>query len=559
MRRIVLLLLCIAILAVPVSAVSSVTSARNQTQVATDGTCQITLALTLQLEESVSGLVFPLPKQAYDISVNGTSVKGIASGSTRNVDLTDFVSGAGTYSLVLRYGLSGTVTESTGGKLTLTLPLLSGFSYPVDDLSFSVTLPGEPNSTPDFTSTYYQETVAAVMDLSVEGAVISGTFLQRLQDHETLIMTLAVSEDLFPDVRNTPWAMDTVDILTFGFGALAVLYWLLTMGCKWPKRTLRATPPEGITAGELGCRLSGQGLDLTLTVVSWAQMGYLLIQPDDNGRVLLHKRMQMGNERSEFENRYFRALFGKRKVVDGTGYHYARLCRKARRHVPGRRLYYRRNSGNPAVFRGLAVAAGVFNGISLASAFVSNSGWRVVLSVLLGSLGGLAAWQIQAAMKSLHSRNKWPLLTGLAAGALWILLSIPAGEWGIGLFSVIFHGFVGFAAAYGGRRSESGTQAMRDILGLRRHLKTVKPEDLKRILRENPNYYYELVPYALALGVDRAFSRRLGRARLPECTYLTTGLDGHLTAQEWTQLLRETVRSLDALQLRLPLDRFLGK
>ena len=68
-----------------------------------------------------------------------------------------------------------------------------------------------------------------------------------------------------------------------------------------------------------------------------------------------------------------------------------------------------------------------------------------------------------------------------------------------------------------------------------------------------------MAPYALALDADRAFARQLSRVRLPECPYLTTGMDGHLTAPEWDQLLRDTVNSLDALQKRLPIDRLLGK
>ena len=53
-----------------------------------------------------------------------------------------------------------------------------------------------------------------------------------------------------------------------------------------------------------------------MLVIAWAQMGYLLIHLDDDGRVLLHRRMTMGNERSDFESQCFRRLFGKRKLVD---------------------------------------------------------------------------------------------------------------------------------------------------------------------------------------------------------------------------------------------------
>ena len=557
MRRLILLVLCVILLSIPVSAVSGISSAQSQAVLGVDGDCQITLNITLQMDGAVPGLVFPLPKNAQTITVNGVLVSSQVSGSVRNVDLSDFVYGAGTYSLTLRYVLENAVTGE-GKNMQLQLPLLSGFAYPVDAMSFSVTLPANPTEEPLFTSTYYQESVATVMDIKVVENVISGVFLQRLQDHESLTMVLPVTEAMFPEASSR-WEMDTVDLLILAFALLALLYWVLTMRCRMPDKDMRTTAPEGITAGEVGCRLSGQGVDFTMMILSWAQMGYLLIQPVENGRVLLHKRMTMGNERSEFENRFFRDLFGSRRVVDGTGQHYAYLCSKARRYVPGRKLYFLRSSGNPLIFRALAAGAGIFGGISLAAGFVADPGWRAALAVLLGILGGVFAWQIQAAGKAIHTRQRILLVIGIAVGALWILLSALAGEAAIGLISVGFQLLVGLAAAYGGRRSESGIQAMSDILDLRRYLKKVSDEQLRRILKDNPNYFYDLIPYAMALGVDRRFGRKVSKMRLPECDYLTTGMDGHMTVREWTQLLRQTVRSLDALQLRLPIDRLLRK
>jgi hypothetical protein len=36
-------------------------------------------------------------------------------------------------------------------------------------------------------------------------------------------------------------------------------------------------------------------------------------------------------------------------------------------------------------------------------------------------------------------------------------------------------------------------------------------------------------------------------------------MDGHMTAREFDQLLRDTVNTMDVLQKRLPIDRLLGK
>lgn len=558
MRQIACIVILCLLLALPAAAFSGISSAQNQTIVSTEGDCDVTLTLILELDSTPAALVFPLPANAASVTVNGSSVSTVYSGSTRNVDLSGFVTGPGTYTMIIRYRLTGAVAYE-GEDLILTLELLSGFDHPVDSLGFSITLPGAVEARPSFTSTYYQDTIETMMTVTQNGELITGAMDQRLQDHETLTMTLKVTEEMFPQPDQDPFSIGTVELLMLGFALLALLYWLCAMRCAPPRRLRRTAPPEGVTAGSLGCCLTGEGVDFTMMVVSWAQMGYLLIQPDDNGRILLHKRMEMGNERSDFENRCFRMLFGKRQVVDGTGYHYAELCRKAARSIPGARDNFCRNSGNPRVFRVLALAVGTLSGISLAMAFASDPGWQTVLAIVLGVAGTAAAWLMQSAAGALHSRHKLRLWLALAAVAVWYLLGQAAGAWGQAVCVIVLQLLAGLAAAYGGKRTPSGRQVMGEILGLRHYLKHLSGEELKRILRSNPHYYYDLAPYALALGVDKSFTRHLRSARLPQCPYLTTGMDGHLTVSEWDELLRDTVAGLDAMQQRLPLDRLMGK
>lgn len=559
MRRFFIVILCCLLLTTAVSAASVASDLQSATTVSSDGTCDVTLTVQLQLDEVPADLVFPLPAKAKDISLNGGIAKTSLSAGVRNVDLSGLVHSGGAYTFVIHYSLPDAITADSKDQLYLTLDLLSGFAYPIEKMSFTVTLPSAPEKDPEFVSTYHQESVASIMEYSVEGSVIRCSFTQGLKDQESLTMTLAVSEEQFPQTISKKWSLSTDDILMYICAFLALVYWIISLRALPPRRSRQPKAPEGISAGEIGCLLTGQGVDLTAMVVSWAQMGYLMIQLDDNGRVLLHKRMDMGNERSSFENKYFRILFGKRKTVDGTGYHYAALYRKAARTARGLHSYYRKGSGNPNVFRVLAAGIGLFGGISLATALVSDTAWQVILSILLSILGTAAAWQIQSGTASVHLRRKQPLYIAAGASLIWLLLSAWAGEWGVAVFVLLSQWLAGFAAAYGGRRTELGRQMMSDILGLRRFLTSVPQKELHRILKNNPEYFYNLAPYALALGVDKAFARQLGKLQLPQCMYLTTGMDGHLTAREWDQLLRDAVNALDERQQRLRWEKLTGK
>lgn len=559
MRRFAIAFLCCLFLVTAVSAAGSVTDLQSGTTVASDGTCQVVLTVQLRLEEAPGTVSFPLPADARHVSVDGSSVRTQLEGGKRTVDLSGRFAAAGTYTFVIRYDLPDAVTAESSGKLHLKLEILSGFGYPIEKMRFSVTLPGTPEGTPAFTSTYHQEAVDALLSTQVEGSTIQCEFLQSLNDHETLSMDLPVTQAQFPQSIAKRWSLSYDDILMYILLLLALLYWLAALRFLPGRSSRQASVPTGIPAGELGCRLTGVGVDFAMTVVSWAQMGYLLIQLEDSGRVLLHKRMDMGNERSEFENRYFSALFGKRRTVDGTGFHYARLCAKASRSVPGRRGLLRRSSGNVYIFRGLCAGIGVLDGISLAKAFTQELAWQIILGILLSAMGGWFAWQIQSGAYTVQLRRKFPLYRALAFSLIWLLLGVWSGEVGVVLFALAVQWLGGFAAAYGGKRTELGRETMGQIQGLRHFLRTAPRTQLLQILRRNPDYYYRMAPYAMALGVDRTFARHLGNHQLPECTYLVSDMGGHMTASEWNRLLRETVAALDEHQIRLPWERFMGK
>lgn len=549
MRRFFIAILCCLLLTTAVCATGTVSQMQNTTAVSSDGSCEITLVFTMTYDTSDEPLRYPLPADAYNITVNGSSAKTSQEYLIRWVDLSKIASGSGMCTITLHYTLPDRVTSDKNG-LTLTVPLLSGFSYAVDELQFSISLPGVIEQLPAFSSTYYPESAESLMDYSVNDRVISGRVTQQLKDHETLTMTLAVSESLFPQTISKRWSLSNDDLAMYGLALAALLYWLIFLRCAPPQRLRRTQPMDGLTAGELGCCLIGQGIDFTAMVLSWAQMGYLTIRIDRSRRVLLQKRMNMGNERSELEMRCFKTLFGGRRIVDGGSEYFGRLGRKMSRNVHNARHYFRKGSGNPNIFRVLAAGIGVFAGISLASAFASDTVWRVLLSLLLGALGGAVAWMLQAAGRCLHLRKKWELLIAAGCAVVWFILSRIAAEEGVAIFLICIELLTGIASAYGGRRTDEGMQAMAEVLGLRRYLKSVSSAELRLILARDPDYYFALAPFALALGVDRTFAHKFGALPMGECLYLSDDRHPPKTAAQWNKLLREVVNVLDARQHR---------
>ena len=570
MKRFFTLLACVILLAgclcIPVSAESAASSVNLMCTVNSEGDCLATMTVNLRLEDRLEKLYFPLPLNAKNISLNNSPVSTSRSAAATLVDISklskDYVG-----ELVLRFEYTipeavqiTKINEGTAKEewvLQLVVPLLSGFDYPVETLSFTITMPpGKMTHRPTLTSIYRQTSIESDIPFQVAGSQIIGATKTVMNDHEGVTLTMIVPEEMFPTVSTYVREGNPELPYIIGFAVLALLYWILTLR-TWPLvRVQTTTPPEGITAGELGCRLTLSGGDLTMMVFTWAQLGYLYISLDERGRVLLYKRMDMGNERSQFENNIYKMLFGARQVVDATGNGYAKLVRKVQRIVPQERSMYRRNSGNVRIFRGLACVCQVLCGVCVAMNMTGVLPLAILLAIILAPFSMITAWLIQDVAYRTHLRGKVPVLIGFVCILLWILLGVLCGQLWIPLGCVFGQFLYGYLAAYGGRRSDLGRHDAGQVLGLRRFVKRLPKEDITRFLRNDPDYYFNYAPYALALGVIRPYSRAFGKRKLEACPYLVIKETGRHTGEEWGQMLADVADMMDHKARRMQIEKW---
>lgn len=562
LRKLFIFLVCCLLLTTTVFAESTASRVDNITTVGIDGTCQVMLTVVVKLDSPAKNLTFPLPQNARNVTLSGASVRTSKNGDIIEADLSQLDGLIGEYPLTFSYTLQNAVSrvddEKTGTKkLMLTVPLLSGFSYPVDTLSFSITLPDDAVYAPSFYSSYLQQSVESNLKSVNTGKTITGYTTAQLNDHETLYMSMEVTQEMFRGLSFFSREGNPELIPMVLCAVLALVYWLATLRTGPILRQHRVVPLEGVTAGEMGCRLTAAGGDLTMMVFTWASLGYIQIYVDKRGRVQLYKRMDMGNERGPYENRCFQALFGKRAVVDATGEAYARLFRKAGQIVPGIQEMYRKGAGNVKIFRWLCCGTGLFSGICFAMNFATNTVVQILLAIVLAALGALLSWNIQSGMYRLHLRGKLPLLLAGVASALWLLLGLLAGQPLMALLAVGVQLLGGLLAAYGGRRSDLGHYSACQVLGLRYYMSHIAKPELQRICEYNPEYFFEMVPYAMALGVDAAFSKQFGNMPLPPCPYLTVQKKTRGTAGDWAALLRQTADAMDRRQRKMQLEKWI--
>ena len=572
MRRFWMLVLSIMLMAcvivLPASAENMAALVESYATVTVDGDCMVSTTVRLHLDSPVERLSFPVPLTASDVTLNGGSARTNKTATAIEVDVSRLVSGmAGDITFAMNYNLPGAVqaivTEENGVSkvnkdyLQLVLPLLSSFELPVNDLRFVLTMPQDIPYYPTFNSIYQQTGIEAALDYQIDKTMMTGQSNQPLNDHEAITMNLWVNRDMFPTVSTYIRNGNPELVPMLVFAGLALVYWILFLR-TWPLiRRRSVTPPEGVTAGEIGCHLTLAGGDLTMMTFHWAQMGYILIHRE-GGRVMLHKRMDMGNERSPFEVKVYKMLFGNRRSVDATGYAYTKLSRKVFGMIPGERNLCRPNSGNTKIFRLLACVSQLFCGICVAMNMTTLGFFQVLLSIILAAFGLVSAWQIQEVAYRTHLRGKTRVFIGLTFMGIWVLLGLLCGQWIIPTCAAFGQWCMGYLAAYGGRRSDVGRHDAGQILGLRSYLKHISKEDIHRLMKTDPEYFFNMAPFALSLGIIYPFARNFGSVKMDQCPYLVTRVTGRRTAEEWAELIADTANLMDSRFRKMEVEKWIN-
>ena len=520
-----------------------------------DGSCQVSMTITLSMEKMDTSMRFPIPADASDVQLNGFGVGTYYSGTVQYVNLSSVLGPEDTTATFTLSYRAGQVVDGTG---KLALPLLSGFQLPINSFDFTVSFPGNVSNQPSFTSAYYQSSIESKMHWTVMGSTVTGRTTDLLNGYETLEMSLKLDSSLFSHRQTAFIDSEVDDRLMEACLLLALLYWVIFMRLGLPRFRRCSQPPQGYTAGHMRPILTLQGPDLSLMVLSWAQMGYVLLERKSSSKILIHRQMDMGNERSAYEQQIFSLLFKKKDVVDTGSLAYAVLCGKVEKQISVSKVLTHKRSGNPLIFRFLSLLVNVLAGVNAGLALGSSASWQIIFLILFGILGLALGNMIQNSAQGIFLYKPGTITKGLLAAVIWVIPFFLCGKRGLGLGTAFYQFIAGILATYGGRRSADGADALSQGLGLLLSFLLPEKASFSIAKKVDPEYFHTMAPYALSFGADGLFAYRFGKERIPECPYLVGVPEADRTASQWSRILRSTLRSMNARYEGLKKERFIN-
>lgn len=402
---------------------------------------------------------------------------------------------------------------------------------PVDRFTFTVRLP-KPAPGLSAWLAYGTEGSADLLPLEVsaDGTLVSGS-AEDLGEGKGLTIRIQLPQGYFDQIPyRFPWGM-AASVLAFAVGMALVLFAYRSWSVYGRDDPLVPVvdwkAPDGLAPLEVGYLADGavDAKDLASMLFYWADQGCLTIAGNGKGGWVFTKVKDPVTPRP-FELGFFHDLFscGKDGVVSSSDLactRFSKACDRAGRETRmwfsgERSLKDAKASSRQGLLQLLAVVPAVLGAIGM--------NWEYPGGALVGmlALGLFTAILWSTATPSIVRRWRVRSKVGLLVGPLFgsaviaFVMGCIIAFVGPGLSRSLLAFATCFAcplaiAVLGGlteKRSAYGTRLLGGVLGMRSFIEAVEVPRLKRMLDEDPSFYWRVLSYAIALGLERTWAKR---------------------------------------------------
>lgn len=354
---------------------------------------------------------------------------------------------------------------------------------------------------------------------SVKGNEISGYLKNPLREGTALTVILQLPEGYFVGASNNVNEDAGKVMLLSGFCVLtaAVLWLVFGRESKAIDGKLRYYPPSGWNPAEVGLcyygRVKTSGI-LSL-VIYLAGKGYLKFRDiarvgtSASNRRFVIVKLREYDGRNECERLFLDGLFKSEESVsticlqEGFYDTYKKVKSKLKSKEV-RRLLFEPSSVNKIPFL-VAMAILIYSAITAVPMLGYEKVSSIIFILLLSGAGFSVAvvWLMGKARVCIQALIAAPALLGFVP---WYYRVLPCLKQDSAYIVMYIVGVVCIAIILTfvmimPKRTEFGFQKLAEIKSFRNFLETAENSELDMLISQNPQYFYEIMPYAYALGV----------------------------------------------------------
>ena len=552
MRRITIVILSLVLLFALVVSVSAaenrITSLTQEIVVNEDGTATVTATAVVEFATSPEVFLFPLNSSASNINASGASYSTTSDGGVTYVRFTNSHGFTGSQSFVCSYSLPRDVRVTSDGQRFHICLIEGGWKdYQIDSYSAVLTFPAPVTFRPSLSGSYYVDDIEGYLHIESNENELAISSATPLRDRETLEMSLDFAPGSF-SLRHQPGRTTSFNkIAFFVLLAAALAYWFFFLRERPLLPASQQSAAMETTAGEIPCQLYGELPDIAATLAHWGNLGYIAIHRNARGRIILKKRMDMGNERKPAEQKLFAAIFRAGPVCDLQGQRFRSVSGSASSVLRAAwiRRIFTNKSGSPFLLRAIVLLAGFFVCLTVFDVILPARAIRWLLLPILSVFGTLLCYFVQRGADAITRRHLiLRLAVGGASALLLFLFASSAGAVSLMLLNLLVQILCVLVTMFGGRHTDFGRDLVCQNLGLRRFLRKLDRDNLHRLNAQDGQFFYRMLPSAEVMGVGRAFAKRFGQWRPEPCIWLTDAMRRPDSAEEFYALYLEITAAI---------------
>lgn len=341
----------------------------------------------------------------------------------------------------------------------------------INNINFKITMPKafDANKLGFSTGSYGSTGYADELQYQVSGNVISGSYNKPLAAYEGITVRLELDEGYFV-IKPFPswWGYITI-ILCLLFIGYAYTLWDRYGRDEEVVSPINFYPPDGLNSAEVGYAYKGraQNNQIVSLIIYLADQGYLTIHEDKKNYRFVKVKEYDGND--EIAKAFFDELF------------------LARQEVTKNDLEESFYLTNEMLIRKLILKMSYIYEKSNLKAYGS-----IIIMILLTALAvGIV-----------------PMATGGGADLVSTFAYLPfiyTINIGIGIITILILMVLIYLLS---KRSPAGQQLLNNISGFKKFLKNAEQKRLELLIKDNPQYFYNIIPYAYVLGVSSIWIKK---------------------------------------------------
>lgn len=428
----------------------------------------------------------------------------------------------------------------------------SSWEIPISNITFDITMPKAfDESKINITGGNVGSTSNEGINYDVNGLSIKGNMNETIYPGQALTIALPLPEGYF-DVEEEIYLYEKIKTL---YPYLFIILLILGVIIKWKYGTnnqlfptVEFYSPDKLTPAEIGYIYDEQvdPYDLTSMLIYWASNGYIriiekeetkgLIFKKDVSHMYLEKIKNLPDNVLTFEKVYFNDLFDD-YAVDGI-VDIELLTDSFYKTITVVRSFliesFKKNSRKIYSFKS-RIWSYVLLFISLIMFFMFFSNGLVSImpfetlvitglsfgaSVAMLAIFGLSA-KLFSLVKTRLPKDRFKILllsiilgvVGLVLlGIFWLFVGVHLLYSIFVLTSLIFI----YISPYALKRTDYGDKMLSKIIGFKAFIENAEKDRINRLVNEDPEYFYKILPYAMVLGVTDEWAKQFENIALDQ-------------------------------------------